>query len=76
MNHVGKIAFKWVYWNMLLPGHLPNVPLLPSHMSFMGKDLTTAPQIRHARAMHVARRDDDATWSRCARARRCPRRPT
>jgi len=53
MNHVGKIAFKWVYWNMLLPGHLPNVPLLPSHMSFMGKDLATAPQIRHARTMHV-----------------------
>ena len=53
MNHVGKIAFKWVYWNMLLPGHLPNVPLLPSHMSFLGKDLSTAPQIRHARAMHV-----------------------
>jgi len=42
-----------VYWNMLLPGHLPNVPLLPAHMSFMGKDLNTAPQIRVARAMHV-----------------------
>jgi len=54
MNHVGKIAFKWVYWNMLLPGRLPNVPLLPSHMNFLGKDLSTAPQIRHARAMHVA----------------------
>jgi len=54
MNHVGKIAFKWVYWNLLLPGHLPNVPLLPSHMNFLGKDLNTAPQIRHARAMHVA----------------------
>jgi len=51
MNHVGKIAFKWVYWNMLLPGHLPNVPLLPSHMSFMGKDLNTAPQVRHAREL-------------------------
>jgi sulfide:quinone oxidoreductase len=54
MNHVGKIAFKWVYWNMLLPGHLPLVPLLPSHMSFMGKDLNTAPQIRHARTLKVA----------------------
>jgi len=53
MNHMGKLAFKWVYWNMLLPGHLPNVPLLPSHMSFLGKDLTTAPQIRHARALRV-----------------------
>ncbi len=53
MNHMGKLAFRWVYWNMLLPGHLPNVPLLPAHMSFLGKDLNTAPQIRVARAMHV-----------------------
>ena len=53
MNHMGKLAFKWVYWNMLLPGHLPKVPLLPSHMSFLGKDLTTAPQIRNAREMRV-----------------------
>jgi sulfide:quinone oxidoreductase len=54
MNHMGKLAFKWVYWNMLLPGHLPLVPLLPSHMSFIGKDLSTAPQIRHARTLKVA----------------------
>ncbi|MEP7183587.1 MAG: CBS domain-containing protein, partial [Betaproteobacteria bacterium] len=53
MNHMGKLAFKWVYWNMLLPGHLPKVPLLPSHMSFMGKDVSTAPHVRHARALHV-----------------------
>ena len=53
LNHLGKLAFKWVYWNMLLPGHLPNVPLLPAHMSFLGKDKTPAPQIRVARAMHV-----------------------
>jgi sulfide:quinone oxidoreductase len=54
MNHVGKIAFKWVYWNMLLPGHLPMVPLLPSHMNFLGKDLSTAPQMRHAQTLKVA----------------------
>jgi len=53
INHVGKIAFKWVYWNMLLKGYLPNVPLLPSHMNFLGKDLTTAPQIRHATKIKV-----------------------
>jgi sulfide:quinone oxidoreductase len=53
MNHVGKIAFKWVYWNMLLPGHLPKVPLLPSHMSFVGKDLETTPQIRNATRLKV-----------------------
>ena len=54
MNHVGKIAFRWVYWNMLLPGHLPMVPLLPSHMNFLGKDLSTAPQMRHAKTLQVA----------------------
>jgi sulfide:quinone oxidoreductase len=54
LNHFGKIAFKWVYWNMLLPGHLPMVPLLPSHMNFMGKDLSTAPQMRHAKTLKVA----------------------
>jgi sulfide:quinone oxidoreductase len=54
MNHLGKIAFKWVYWNMLLPGHLPKVPLLPAHMNFLGKDLSTAPQMRHAGTMKVA----------------------
>ncbi len=37
MNHMGKLAFKWVYWNMLLPGHLPHVPLLPSHMTLHGQ---------------------------------------
>ena len=25
MNHMGKIAFKWIYWNMLLPGRLGSV---------------------------------------------------
>jgi sulfide:quinone oxidoreductase len=26
MNHFGKLAFRWIYWNMLLPGkHLPFV---------------------------------------------------
>jgi sulfide:quinone oxidoreductase len=53
INHMGKIAFKWIYWNMLLPGHLPNVPLLPSHMNFVGKDLETTPQIRHATRITV-----------------------
>jgi sulfide:quinone oxidoreductase len=54
MNHMGKIAFKWVYWNMLLPGHLPKVPLLPSHMNFVGKNLETTPQIRRAKELKVA----------------------
>ena len=53
INHMGKIGFKWIYWNMLLPGHLPNVPLLPSHMNFVGKNLETTPQIRHATRIKV-----------------------
>ena len=34
MNHFGKLAFKWLYWNVLLPGYeLP----VDSHMSMKGK---------------------------------------
>ncbi len=33
-NHVGKLAFRHVYWNVLLPGR--PVPL-PNHMSMTGK---------------------------------------
>ena len=33
-NHLGKLAFRWVYWNVLLPGRpLP----LPARMSMAGK---------------------------------------
>lgn len=35
-NHLGKLAFRHVYWNVLLPGH--PVPL-PAHMSMAGKHL-------------------------------------
>jgi sulfide:quinone oxidoreductase len=42
-NHLGKLAFKWIYWNVLLPGRpLP----LPSRMSMRGK---TAPSTNHRR---------------------------
>ncbi len=53
VNHLGKLAFKWVYWHMLLKGRLPNVPLLPSHMSFLGKRIATAPQVRRSVDMQV-----------------------
>ncbi|MBJ7357434.1 FAD/NAD(P)-binding oxidoreductase [Nocardioides sp.] len=33
-NHLGKLAFRWVYWNVLLPGR--PIPL-PAHMSMAGK---------------------------------------
>ncbi len=54
INHLGKLAFKWVYWNMLLPGYLGNVPLLPAHMSFLGKELATVPQIQRSRVISVS----------------------
>ena len=37
MNHMGKLAFKWVYWNMLLPGR--HIPFVSSQMATAGKDL-------------------------------------
>jgi len=37
MNHMGKMAFKWIYWNMLLPGR--KIPLVTPTMSEVGKDI-------------------------------------
>jgi sulfide:quinone oxidoreductase len=53
LNHMGKIAFDWIYWNMLLPGHLPMVPLLPSQMNFVGKDMTTHPKVIKSTAVKI-----------------------
>jgi sulfide:quinone oxidoreductase len=36
VNHLGKLAFRWIYWNVLLPGR--PVPL-PALMSMVGKDV-------------------------------------
>ena len=35
MNHFGKMMFKWMYWNLLLPGK--EIPL-PALMSMAGKE--------------------------------------
>ena len=35
INHMGKMGFKWLYWNALLPGRKLPVPTL---MSMAGKD--------------------------------------
>jgi sulfide:quinone oxidoreductase len=36
LNHIGKLLFKWIYWNILLPGRkLP----VTDHMSMTGKRL-------------------------------------
>ncbi|HWO89079.1 MAG TPA: FAD/NAD(P)-binding oxidoreductase [Gemmatimonadales bacterium] len=35
LNHWGKLAFRWIYWNLLLPGH--DMPLVSARMSMRGK---------------------------------------
>lgn len=35
MNHLGKLAFRWVYWNMLLKG--VHIPFVSATMSEAGK---------------------------------------
>jgi sulfide:quinone oxidoreductase len=37
-NHLGKLAFRWIYWNILLPGRRMPVPTL---MSMAGKTVPT-----------------------------------
>jgi sulfide:quinone oxidoreductase len=38
LNHQGKLAFRWAYWNVLMPGRpMP----LPALMSMSGKDVPT-----------------------------------
>jgi len=39
LNHLGKLAFRWVYWNMLLPGR--PIPMVDARMSMRGKSDTT-----------------------------------
>ena len=38
-NHWGKLAFRWMYWNVLLPGR--PIPL-PARMSMAGKNTDAA----------------------------------
>ncbi len=35
MNHMGKLAFRWIYWNMLLKG--THIPFVSATMSEKGK---------------------------------------
>ncbi len=39
LNHLGKLAFRWVYWNMLLPGR--PIPMVDARLSMRGKSDTT-----------------------------------
>ncbi len=36
MNHFGKVAFKWIYWHMLLKGR--HIPFVSAKMQEAGKD--------------------------------------
>jgi sulfide:quinone oxidoreductase len=38
MNHMAKLAFQWVYWHVLLPGH--DMPGISSQLQLAGKDLS------------------------------------
>lgn len=38
LNHIGKLAFRWIYWNILLKGRYLPIPAL---MSMAGKDIVT-----------------------------------
>jgi sulfide:quinone oxidoreductase len=44
-NHLGKLAFRWIYWHVLLPGR--PVPL-PAHMSMVGKTAHRSPDKQEA----------------------------
>ncbi len=35
VNHWGKLAFRWIYWHVLLPGR--PIPFVPSRMKMAGK---------------------------------------
>jgi sulfide:quinone oxidoreductase len=37
INHMGKMAFRWIYWNMLIKGK--HIPFVSATMSEKGKNL-------------------------------------
>lgn len=37
VNHLGKLAFRWIYWNMLLKGR--HIPFVGTHMKTAGKEI-------------------------------------
>ena len=42
LNHLGKLAFRWIYWNALLPGR--DLPFVGAKMSMRGKRQPPPPQ--------------------------------
>lgn len=47
LNHLGKMAFRWMYWNILMPGR--NMPV-SAHMSLSGKDTSSLDEAQLAKA--------------------------
>ncbi|MEP7036661.1 MAG: FAD/NAD(P)-binding oxidoreductase [Actinomycetota bacterium] len=43
-NHFGKLAFRWIYWNILLPGR--SMPVT-THMSMVGKTINKTNKPTH-----------------------------
>ncbi len=37
LNHLGKLAFRWIYWNILMRGR--PIPFVPAHMKRAGKKI-------------------------------------
>jgi len=42
LNHLGKLAFRWLYWHVLLPGR--DIPGIASRMPRAGKRFETVPR--------------------------------
>ena len=40
-NHMGKMAFRWIYWNMLIKGR--HIPFVSATMDTAGKDIDKEP---------------------------------
>jgi sulfide:quinone oxidoreductase len=36
IDHLGKLAFRWLYWYMLLPGR--HIPTIKTRLTLRGKD--------------------------------------
>ncbi len=51
LNHLGKLAFRWVYWNALLPGR--TIPV-PNRMSMRGKVRPASPAPTSTKGGHHA----------------------
>ncbi|HSA96218.1 MAG TPA: NAD(P)/FAD-dependent oxidoreductase, partial [Acidobacteriota bacterium] len=41
LNHWGKLAFRWIYWHMMVKGR--PLPFIPARMKMAGKKRPAAP---------------------------------